>query len=66
MSGDLRFGVPVSPWSDAVIDAYKKDIDRTLIRENLKLTVEQRFLQLMRLQEFAVELQAAARRARDR
>ena len=49
---------------DPVIDAYKKDIDRTLIRENLKLTVEQRFLQLMRLQEFALELQAAGRRAR--
>jgi hypothetical protein len=27
---------------DPVIEAYKKDIDRTLIRENLKLTVEQR------------------------
>ena len=27
---------------DPVIEAYKKDIDRTLIRENLRLTVEQR------------------------
>jgi len=27
---------------DPVIEAYKKDVDRTLIRENLKLTVEQR------------------------
>ena len=26
----------------SVIDLYKKDIDRTLVRENLKLTVEQR------------------------
>jgi len=25
-----------------VIEFYKKDVDRTLLRENLKLTVEQR------------------------
>ncbi len=28
--------------SDPVIEAYKKGVDRTLIRENLKLTPEQR------------------------
>ena len=49
---------------DPVIEAYKKDIDRTLIRENLKRTPEQRLLQLMKLQEFAEELQAAGRRSR--
>lgn len=27
---------------DPVIEAYKKDVDRTLLRENLKLSVEQR------------------------
>ena len=27
---------------DPVIEAYKRDVDRTLLRENLKLTVEQR------------------------
>lgn len=27
---------------DPVIEAYKKDVDRTLLRENLKLTVEER------------------------
>ena len=26
---------------DPVIEAYKKDVDRTLLRENLKLTVEE-------------------------
>jgi hypothetical protein len=41
---------------DPVIEAYKKDIDRTLIRENLKLTHEQRLLKLMELQRFAEEL----------
>ena len=46
--------------SDPVIEAYKKDVDRTLIRENLRLSVEQRFEKLMRLQEFAEELRRAA------
>jgi len=49
---------------DAVVEAYKKDIDVTLIRENLRLTVDQRFQQLMKLQEFAEELQRAGRKAR--
>jgi hypothetical protein len=38
-------------------------VDRTLIRENLKLTVEQRFRQLMELQRFAEELQRAGKSA---
>jgi len=29
-------------YCDPVIEAYKKDVDRTLLRENLKLSVEQR------------------------
>ena len=49
---------------DPVIDFYKKDIDRSLIRRNLKLTVQERFEELMRLQEFAEELQRAGKRAR--
>ncbi|HEX7185519.1 MAG TPA: hypothetical protein VF756_27090 [Thermoanaerobaculia bacterium] len=48
---------------DPVIEAYKKDIDRTLLRENLKLTVEERLRNLMRLQRFAEEMRRAGRRA---
>jgi len=44
---------------DPVIEAYKRDVDRTLIRENLRLTVEQRFDALVRLQQFAEELRRA-------
>ena len=44
---------------DPVIEAYKKDVDRTLIRENLKLTPEQRLANLERLQEFAIEIRRA-------
>ena len=51
---------------DPVIEAYKKDIDRTLIRENLKLTVDQRFENLMRLQEFADEIRRAVKEKTDR
>ena len=63
---DSPSSVDVPLPSDPVIDAYKKDIDRTLIRENLKLTPEERLRQLMRLQAFAEELQAAGRRSRGR
>jgi hypothetical protein len=49
---------------DPVIEAYKRDIDRTLLRENLKLTVEERFEELRRLQEFAAELRRAGREAK--
>lgn len=42
---------------DPVIEAYKKDVDRTLIRENLRLTPEERLDNLIRLQRFAQELQ---------
>ncbi|HLG15114.1 MAG TPA: hypothetical protein VJH03_11515 [Blastocatellia bacterium] len=48
---------------DPVVEAYKKDIDRTLIRENLKLSVDERFEKLMMLQRFAEELRRAGREA---
>ena len=46
---------------DRFIEEMKKDVDRTLIRENLKLTVEERLVQLMKFQEFAEELRRAGR-----
>jgi hypothetical protein len=53
---------PLTP--QPVIEAFKKDVDRTLIRENLKLSYEARLLKLMQLQRFAHELRQAGRRAR--
>lgn len=53
---------PIEP--DPVIEAYKKDIDRTLVRESLKLTVTQRFERLMELQRFHEEMRRAGRAAR--
>ena len=56
-------------YVDPVIEAYKKDVDRTLIRENLKLTVDQRLQNLealMRdLEELRRGVQAARRPAAD-
>jgi hypothetical protein len=51
---------------DPVIEAYKKDIDVTLIRENLKLTPEERARKLMALQRAAEEFRRAGREARAR
>src|SRR5205085_2380828 len=48
---------------DPVIEAYKKDVDRTLIRENLRRSVTERLENLMALQEFAEEIRDAAKRA---
>jgi hypothetical protein len=54
---------PLEP--DPVIEAYKKDIDRTLLDANLKLSPEQRLLKLMEMQRFAEELRRAGQRARE-
>ncbi len=40
----------------AVIEAYKKDVDRTLIRENLKLTADQRVRKMISVLEFVEQV----------
>ena len=54
---------PTPPKSDPVIEAFKRDIDRTLIRERLKLDPEQRIVELIKLQAWANELRQAGRTA---
>ena len=49
---------------DPVIEAYKKDVDRTLLRENLKLTVAERFQKLREMQRLATELHRAGRQTK--
>jgi hypothetical protein len=55
-----------SPWRDPVIAAYQRDVDLTLIRENLRRTPHERFERLIALARFAEELQRAGREARGR
>ena len=45
----------------AVIEIYKKDVDRTMIRQNLELSVEERLLNLEKFVQFANELREAGK-----
>jgi nicotinamidase/pyrazinamidase len=56
-------GEPPSESMRRSIEDYKKDVDRTLIRENLRLSVTERFQKLMELQRFAAELRRAGEEA---
>jgi hypothetical protein len=57
---------PSKLWVDPVVEAYKRDVDRTLLRDALKLTPEERLVELQRLVEFAEELRRAGGEARRR
>ena len=60
------FAMPSDPSvpPDATIEAFKKDVDRTLLRENLRLTPEQRILKLQDFVSFAIELREKRRAVR--
>ena len=49
--------------ADAVIAEYRRHLDLSLVRRNLRLTPQERFEQLMELQRFARELRRAGREA---
>ena len=51
---------PAAP--DPVVEAYKKNLDRSLIRQNLRRSVQERLEALMELQIFAEELRRSGRR----
>ena len=51
-------------YRDPVVEVYMRDVDRTLLRENLKLTPTQRLEKLASFSSFAAELRAAGARAR--
>jgi len=54
---------PIPP-EDAVVAAFKKDIDRTLLRQNITKTPEQRVRALQALERLAAEARGAGRAAR--
>lgn len=51
---------PIALEPDPVIEAYKKHVDRTLLRENLKLTPDERLQKLVRFMRSLAEVQPAA------
>ena len=53
-----------APEPDPVIDAYKRDIDRTLLRQNLLRAVTERVENLMALQRLAAEARRAGQSLR--
>ena len=48
---------------DDIIDVYKRDVDRSLIREQLKKTPDERLRELVRLERFAEELRRGVKKA---
>ncbi|HVW10180.1 MAG TPA: hypothetical protein VHC90_16450 [Bryobacteraceae bacterium] len=57
---------PQESWRDPVVELYKRDIDRTLLRANLKLTVTERLRRAMDHARFADEVRRAGRELRAR
>jgi hypothetical protein len=61
-TADARHDAPeAAGYRDAVIDAYKAGIDRTLLCENLKPTAEERIRKLEAFLQTVQELQRAGR-----
>lgn len=58
-------GLPYDPtqappdYVDPVIEAIKKDVDRTLLRQNLQLTMEERIKKAESFHETIEEMRAA-------
>lgn len=52
---------PIDSEPDPVVEAYKKDLDPSLVRENLKLTEEERVRKLMTFLKTVRGLQRAGR-----
>jgi len=50
-------------WRDPVVELYKRDVDRTLLRANLKLTPEQRVAKLQDFVKFLSEVRSAGKKA---
>jgi len=49
----IKGSVPAAFQPDPVIEAYKKDVDRTLLYENLKLTTSERVKKMIAAARFA-------------
>ena len=57
-----RSGLPDDLEPDPVVELYKRDVDRTLIREQLRRSVDERVRNMIAASRFAEALREAARR----
>ena len=63
MSKTADFAIAPRSSMDEVIDLYKRDVDRTLLREALSMTPDQRVRKLIELVRFCDELREAGAKA---
>lgn len=64
---DLRVDLVARPtYQDAVVAAYKRDVDRTLLRENLRKSVDRRLRDMEAFRKDAEHLRGAVQRGRRR
>lgn len=57
----LRIDLLPTASPDPVVERYKRDVDRALLRENLRKSVDERLRSLVDLQAFGHELRRAVR-----
>jgi hypothetical protein len=64
--GQLPYSLDYPPPDlyDPVVEAYKKDVDETLLLENLKLTPNERSLKFQRNMRMLYELRRAGQKSR--
>ena len=56
--------IPLPTAEDPLVAVYMEGVDRTLLRENLKLTPEERLRKMMRAARLAEKLRRAGRKQR--
>ncbi|MEP6663132.1 MAG: hypothetical protein ABJC04_05645 [Verrucomicrobiota bacterium] len=54
----------MKPMTDPVLEVFLRDVDLTLLRENLKLTPGQRLEKFVRFSRFTVALKQAGAKSR--
>jgi hypothetical protein len=59
-----KLGLPPPDAPDPVIEAYKADVDRSLLRENLKRSPQERLETLVRFLAGSAELRRAEEKRR--
>jgi transcriptional regulator with XRE-family HTH domain len=60
----VRFELIPLPEADPVVERYKQDVDRSLLRENIRKSVDERLRTLSEWQRASKALQQATRTAR--